>query len=102
MKDVLQRECTCVYSVPSPAGTGTLLRAQPTGTHPTGQSKDPLQVRWCQDVPADDRHLEAWGIGFNAVEHYGGMETLLALPISRDRCSRYYPAPRMLYTPVSA
>lgn len=75
MEDVLPTElcvswlCLAQACVPASTGTRAMLRVDMHDTHSTRQPKDPLQVWWCQDVPANDRCLEAWGIVFNAVKH---------------------------------
>lgn len=63
--------------MPTSTGTRVMLRVDTHGTHSTRQPKDPLQVWWRQDVPANDGCLEAWGIVFDAVKHWRKMKGLL-------------------------
>lgn len=75
MEDVLPTElcvswlCLAQACVPTSTATRAMLRVDMCGTHSTGQPKDPLQVWWRQDVPANDGCLEPWGIVFYAVKH---------------------------------
>lgn len=75
MEDVLPTElcvswlCLAQACVPTSTATRAMLRVDMCGTHSTGQPKDPLQVWWRQDVPANDGCLEPWGIVFDAVKH---------------------------------